>query len=84
MENVQDRANFTVDGVQSFVDELPKELQQLFAQVVVLRRKRDDASVDFMAMTRAVEHAESQLVASVRDLRGKAVVDAVETVVPTV
>lgn len=73
MENQENRTSFTVDGVVSFVDELPVELQRLFAHVVLLRNKREEAALEHVAMQRAVEHAESQLVAQVRDARNKAV-----------
>lgn len=69
----QDRASFSVDGVSTFVDELPVELQQLFSQVVWLRGKREEAALPHMAMQRAVEHAEVQLVSKVREVRSASV-----------
>jgi len=70
MTNEQ-RASFTVDGVSSFVDELPVDMQKLFAQVILLRNKREEAALEHVAMQRAVDHAETQLVGQVRDFRNK-------------
>lgn len=67
----QERMSFSVDGVTSFVDEMPTELQQLFNHVIFLRNEKDRAELMRVAMQRAVDHAETQLVTKVREHRTK-------------
>jgi len=68
----QEPASVTVDGVPQLIEELGKDGQGVFAHVVLLRRKRDEAGFDKMIADRATDHAEKQLVDMIREHRNKA------------
>lgn len=80
----QERMSFSVDGVSSFVDELPVDVQQLFNHIILLRNEREKAALAHVAMQRAVDHAESQLVTKVREVRTKAMDSTVDPTVAAV
>lgn len=79
MEDTQTkRPTVNVDGVDTAIDTLPVELQRLLVQVSQLRVKRDEAALNHVAMQRAVEHAETQVVEGVRAHRAKEAANSTE------